>query len=641
MTMLRRMVMVAAGALALGGAARPTAAQGRPARPAVRAELAAVLLQSGRYDEAAREYRALLGRTPNSYEYRLGLARALAWGEHPREAEGELRALAARRPSDAAVDSLLRGVRESLEPRAVEAVDWVHERPSYAPYRLALARALAREKHPALAIAQYDTLLTLPGDGRLPARGVLVREQADAYVDAHDRAGGAARLAEALRLAPADTGLRHALAGYLADGHRDAEAIAQYDTLIAAAATEVLYVERARAKQSAGDARGAERDLSASIALRPTAGAYVELGDLYRARGDYRAARVMYEAARARGGPNDGARITAALVQLAREERPAALAPLVGDDPGWRAVEDFSADNLGVRYSELTLRRTVSSGAATTVGVAGIYRRLGEHADGIAEDAAGVGARAGVAREIVLGAVVARAALDGGALQYTRGGTLAEGSVSAAAWVGPWEASLELSSAPAFPSLMTFESLVSADGSAPLRETSTTATLGGPLGALDVAVSWQQSRLSDGNRRVIVQAYARYPLAPHLFAVYSGSGIGFDERSLRYWDPSRYVAHGAGLELATRQARGWSAAARLLPSWALSDEAPVLTSPVVPGEIIGRGPVERRNATQLGGSGEAAYRGEVWELAGAVSYGRGRAGDYQRFGASLAVRILR
>jgi predicted Zn-dependent protease len=55
----------------------------------VRAELAALLLQSGRYDDAAREYRALVARDTANTAYRLGLVRALAWGDHPREAERE------------------------------------------------------------------------------------------------------------------------------------------------------------------------------------------------------------------------------------------------------------------------------------------------------------------------------------------------------------------------------------------------------------------------------------------------------------------------------------------------------------------------------------------------------------------------
>lgn len=46
----------------------------------VRAELAAVLLQSKKYGEAAREYRALVSRDAGNTDYQLGLARALAWG---------------------------------------------------------------------------------------------------------------------------------------------------------------------------------------------------------------------------------------------------------------------------------------------------------------------------------------------------------------------------------------------------------------------------------------------------------------------------------------------------------------------------------------------------------------------------------
>jgi hypothetical protein len=38
-----------------------------PASSSVRAELAAVLLESGKYSDAAREYRSLLGRNPRNY----------------------------------------------------------------------------------------------------------------------------------------------------------------------------------------------------------------------------------------------------------------------------------------------------------------------------------------------------------------------------------------------------------------------------------------------------------------------------------------------------------------------------------------------------------------------------------------------
>src|SRR5437588_10696397 len=98
------------------GSRAPTGA----ASSVVRAELATVLLQSGRYDEAAREFRTLLARDPSNFEYRLGLAHALAWGDHPRDAERELVQLIAKRPGAPGLDSLLRVVREAFDPSAVD-----------------------------------------------------------------------------------------------------------------------------------------------------------------------------------------------------------------------------------------------------------------------------------------------------------------------------------------------------------------------------------------------------------------------------------------------------------------------------------------------------------------------------------------
>ena len=101
-------------------AAASLSAQRAAARSSVviRAEYAAVLLQSGRYIEAAQEYRTLLASNPRQPEYRLGLAQALAWGGRPREAERELRTLSTQRPSDPTVAELLRTTRMSYEPTA-------------------------------------------------------------------------------------------------------------------------------------------------------------------------------------------------------------------------------------------------------------------------------------------------------------------------------------------------------------------------------------------------------------------------------------------------------------------------------------------------------------------------------------------
>ena len=57
-------------------APRPRAGRPAPRSETVRAELAGVLLQTKRYDEAAREYRGLIGINPSKAAYKLGLARA-------------------------------------------------------------------------------------------------------------------------------------------------------------------------------------------------------------------------------------------------------------------------------------------------------------------------------------------------------------------------------------------------------------------------------------------------------------------------------------------------------------------------------------------------------------------------------------
>jgi Tfp pilus assembly protein PilF len=606
---------------------------------AVRAELATVLLQSGRYDEAAREFRALLARDPNNFEYRLGLAHALAWGDKPRDAERELVQLIAKRPNAPGLDSLLRSVRDAYDPRAVDAAQWVAKEPTYAPYRVTLARALAREHLFSLAIAHYDTLLTRPGVGRVPDRGTLLREMADVYVSAGDRARGAERLRLALADAPADTALRHALATMLADSRSLDAARAQYDTLIQLSPSAALLRERAQLRLSSGDRAGAESDLWASVRLEPTGDAYLLLGDLYRERGDYRGARSMYVAARQGAPASVRLAVSGALSQLDREERPAVLAPLVGDDPGWRLTEDASADNLGVAYSALALRRSVAVAAATRLSLGAEWRQLAERTAARRVDATGVGANVGGGQEVAYGPALARLELQGGAVYHELGGTLGVARGALALWLYAWQLDFELSREPAYASLFSAEALVPLDGSRPLVERDAAVTLGGPVGPLDVGFGVQRSLLSDGNSRLTIDSYLRYPLGGNLYALYSGTGLGFAQRSTVYWDPSRYTAQAAGVEYSVRRARGLSFGVRAMPSFATSDEAPIVPASEFGDPAFTRGPMTRRSALQLGASADLGYRLHGWEAAGAVSYGRGRAGDYQRVGASITIRM--
>ena len=636
--------VILAGAQPLAGQqSGRTGSTSRPATAMVRAEFASVLLQSRRYDEAAREYRMLLERNPDRFEYRLGLARALAWGEHHREAEVELVRLATSRGAGAAnaeITTLLRSARASFDPRAVEAAGWVTSDPFYAPYRLSLARALAREGMPRLAIAHYDTLLVRGGLAGTD-RSTLVREMAEAFVSARDLTGGETALRGALAFSPGDTSLRHTLATLLVGARRLPAAHAQYDSLIATAPTAALLVERARVRLALGDRREAESDLTTSLNLTPTAEAYLLLGTLYRERADYGAAHAMYDAARGHPEPALKWALAEARAQLAREERPvAAFAPVLGADPGWQLTEEAAADNLGVMYSALALTRAFNIAANTSLSAGVEYRQLVERANGRTVAASGQGGFLGLSRELALGWLLARAEVAGGALYHPLAGTIPEGRAGIGAWFGAWQVSAEASTAAAYPSLFTTSSLLPPGGGDPLVERGAGFTLGGPMGRLDAAGRWHRSRLSDGNSRTEAQGLLRYRLVPSLYLVYSAGLLEFAERSTLYWDPAHYVTHGAGIEYAVRRTRGLSFSGRVLPALASSMEAlPLPGAPALGADAL-RGPLARHTAAEVSGSGEMWYRAPRWEAAAAASYGRGRAGDYQRFGASISVRIL-
>ena len=622
-----------------GGASTPS--KSSPSMTSVRAELAAVLLQSRKYDDAAREYRALLSRDTANLDYRLGLARALAWGGHPREAERELRPLQARHLQIMTVDSLLRSVREAMDPRSSEAAGWVAERPTYAPYRVALARAFARERFGRLAAAQYDTLLMGISLGPIPDPLVLRRERARAYLDGGDVVAGSAALRDVLRMSPRDTAVRHELAGILVARRLSADARAQYDTLLAGSPTAMLFTERARLRLAAGDTTGAESDLSASLPLGGTAPAFMMLGDLYRERGDYGPARTMYGIALTKlGDGEDRTAVASAIAQLTREERPvAAFAPAFGDDPGWRLSTDGVSDNLGVHFAASTLRRTAALGDAVRVGVAVLHQYLGERSPARSIDLTAVGVEASLADQLEHGPFLGRVGVEGGGLHLPAGRVIPVGTATAAAWVDAWELALGTSTGPAYPTLLTTTALrpLTGDDDA-ITERSATGMLGGPLFAADLAVTGQETRLSDGNRRTTLQAYLRVPLMPGVYAVYSGSRIAFADRSTRYWDPIDYVAHSAGVELSTRAVYGLSMAVRALPGAAWSTEPP---PPPTRSTRTARVPANiNRTAFQMSGGGELSWRDPSWEGIAAVTYGRGRDGDYRRVEATLGVRIL-
>lgn len=631
---------------ALAAQRHPTPEPQAPSdQTAVRAELAAVLLQSKKYDDAVREYRALLTRDPSNSDYRLGLARALAWGNHPRDAERELKTLQSQHAQAATVDTLLRKVREAIEPTSSEAAAWVAERRDYAPYRLAYARALANERYDWIAAAEYDTLIAgTGGSGQLPDVLILRREQANALLDAGDRSAGAASLRKALLLSPRDTALRHELAVALAGGPWMSEALSHYDTLLARAPSAPLFVERAELRLTMGDSVGAERDFQASIDLAPTADAYLVLADIARERGDFNRARAMYRGALSQLAlwHRDGEAVTEALARIDREERPvAAFVPAVGSDRGWRLGTDGAADNLGVYYAATTMRGSVALSDVSSAGITVLQQFIGEHSAVRSASFGAYGAEGSVSGGSAYGALLTKFGLTAGALAAPGSGALAIGDATAAVWLDAWELALDGSTGPAYPSLLTTTALrpLDSDVNDVLTEQDIAATLGGPIGTADVAATAQLARLSDGNRRETWQGYLRVPLAPSVNAIAATDHVSFAQRSVLYWDPMNYFSQSVGVELTDggRQGLAWSVSA--LPGIAWSRQLPPPT--IFDGQVIDRpDSVIDRTALQLGTSGDVGWRTPRWEATAGATYSIGRVGDYRRFGLSLGIRVI-
>jgi tetratricopeptide (TPR) repeat protein len=610
----------------------PVQAQRRPRTrdgTSVRGELAAVLLQSGRYDEAAREYRALIAREPGNAAARLGLAQALAWGDNPRIAERELRVLSARWPSDREIAELLRSVRESLEPGAAEAAAWLAERPGHTPFRLALARALVREGRAREAVAHYDRLLALDSST------ALMLEGAHANFNAGRRERALQLLRGVVARTPADSASRHALAGGLAEARQIVPAIAQYDTLIAWYPGSELLLARGYLHLARGDRVAAEADASASLGARPSAGAYLLLGELQRWRGDLSSARVAYERARALR-PNDLA-ISTASAQLLREQRPVpAFMPADERAPGWHLRSTSVSDNTGLAYATLGARRDIGLARGVTGSMDIEVRYLTEEVARLDSGVGGLALGFGLSGEGAYGPFLARLNARGGTVYHTKGPILM-GAFSATAWFRAWGLSLEHTRGPAYPSLLTAASIRPPDDDgAPLTETTTTAALGGPLGGADVAFSVQRADVSDDNRRSTVQALLRFPMVWDLTAIYAGTGTWYAERSSLYWDPLSYVAAAAGLEYAARSPHGFSFASRVL-----AGPARIVEEVIVRNRRLIAVVRTSRSSLQLSGSGYLSYRTEAREVGIAVTYGDGRAGEYRRFEATVFVGPVR
>jgi len=532
--------------------------QGRP-HPralAIRAEMASVLLQSQRYDEAAREYSVLVAYEPRNGTHRLNLVRSLLWGGRPQEAERELLVLMSQRGRDPALEALLLNTRTQLRPSVREAYAWMRERSTTLEYRQILARALARE-----------------------GRGI--------------------------------------------------EALAQYDTLIATRPSPGHYLERASVHASRLDLTSAERDVNTAITLGPSGDAWMLAGDLHLARGNHTLARNAYWQARSLTRDVD---LAGALARLARDERPIVglLPEVYGDSPGWHSITSSTGDNLGANLSSTMLRRGTRRFGSFDASAGATIRRFADHTVVASPGAQGVyGADVAASRDGARGRYYGRVRGRVG-LTYSSGIASPEGGIAAVAFRDAWGAGFELSVGPAYPGMLTMGSfLASPVTGQQLREQRSTWSVAGPVNKLDVAGSWEGTSLSDGNARRILQALARMPLRPHMALVYAASVLSYETASPLYWSPTQYVSHAIGPELSLKRARGFSGSLRVLPGGAWTRDPADTT--------IAAGATT--SALQLSTAGALSYRAIGWEVGASASYGRGRAGNYERFDATLFLRL--
>jgi len=577
----------------------------------VRAEYAAALLAAQQYDSAAANFRILTAADSESVMYHLGLGRALAWSDHPREAEPELSWLVARTPGDALLVSMLHLARAAFDPTSAEAARWVHDEPTYAPYRLALARANVRERHFGLAAAAFDTWLAATPSPTLSQ----VREAASAHASAGDSLGNARLLARAVTLSSGDVSLRRSYAQALAWSGDRTGAIAQYDTLIAEHSDPDLLLARGQLYAWSGNSALAQRDLTASDSLRPTADAWVMLGDLHRWRGEHAAAREAYARANIlRPGDRGAAAGLEAITVAERREAYAALR----NDLGLVPFSSYLGDNAGFSLYAVGVRDGIAAGPRTVVTLDVEARRLGPDNQLPVPTTAmnGWAADAGVVQ--YLGGF--RLAADGGMARHEQLGDFGFGSLSAS---GPWNriwTSLELRAGAAYQVLMS---------AGALRYTDALISAAIPLGPATFSAGVDQMWLTDGNSRNSLQVGVRYPLGYGLSAVYAGGMIGFDHGSDSYWDPRRYSSNALGLEFATRRDSSLTFTARVLPGIGVSADA-----------FSGAPDPANRSAAQLSSGFALDYRRRWWGLRLDGDYAQGvRGSGYHSARARASVRI--
>ena len=598
----------------------------------LRREYAEALLWTGRYAPAAEQFARLVGADDSDRGARLGLARALAWSGRAADAEPYLARLWREEPTDTSLRTLLRATRANLVPSSATARDWIESDAGHWMYRLALARAYAREGRHADAAAAFD--LALADSVSVD----LLSEAAGSRAAGGDSVGTAALLGRAVALAPRDAALRERYAQALAWSGARRAAITEYTTLIAASDDASLRLARGQLYLYLGDESSALADLERSVALAPSFDALAAIGDLYRWRGDHARSRAAYTRALALR-PTDP-RVLAGLALIRAAERVALAENASGDEPGVSVTGSYAEDNAGflMLRTRLAYGFLVGRGTSGSIGVE--QRRISHRSPRDIERfvygySIGGALQHYFTNRVQLGA-------GGGIARHALVRDMAFAHISATAPAGPVMFTLRASTGPAYPELWSLWTLVRGEAEsqvevrAPMRARTVMASAAVPVGRATVEVGAERMMLGDGNTRTSMSVAVRQPVSRSFRMLYAAGTLGWDGSSSTYWDPSNYTQHAVGVEYGRTVGSNLTVAARALAGVARSTERTILAP--------GAQPIGSSWTPQFTTGVDATYRGKLFEVTAGGGYGRGapREGGgpgYQSLNGTLRVRI--
>ena len=435
---------------------------------------------------------------------------------------------------------------------------------------------------------------------------------------------------------------RLAYARALVTGNQPQLAVAQFDTLLAGAATLDLLREAAGAHGTAGDSVGSARLLRRVVAMAPRndtlrvelakalawsgdrLGAIAEYDTLltlrndpqwHRARGemlvwagdyargeqDLRAALAAHEDFDLLALLGDVQRWTGRYdLAKATYKRALALRPndarvtlaLADADrlgrqvvvaegmrgAGWTGIASYAEDNSGFLYFNAGLSRGIALGRRTLVSVGLAQDRVSQRAVRAPERYIYGYSMQAGVTQQLTAALSAR--VDGGLARHALTRDQPFGSVTAAWEARGGSAQLSYGSGPVFQSLMSINALMGTASAdgRPLLGRTATASATIPVRGAAITAQVDRLALSDGNTRTSLQATARVPVLHGVNAIYSGGTLGYSQRSAMYWDPLRYTSHGLGVEVAGRRQSWLTWAVRAMPGVGRSQE----TSPQDP-----------------------------------------------------------